>query len=147
MNPVMRAASLRKWQNPAFRMKAIAGMKKTWADPTHIARKSASMKGNRNSLKHGHTSENGNPSSTYYSWFSMISRCKYRQHKSYQWYGGRGIKVCSRWRDFQAFLADMGERPPGLSIDRIDNDGDYEPSNCRWVTMLEQHRHQRKAQA
>lgn len=78
---------------------------------------------------------------------SMIRRCHYKEDKAYENYGGRGIKVCERWREplqgFPNFLADMGERPEGYSLDRIDNDGNYEPSNCRWATRTEQNCNQR----
>lgn len=76
----------------------------------------------------------------YYVWAGMIARCEYRKHKSYFRYGGRGIKVCERWRNsFQAFITDMGRRPePKLTIDRKDNDGNYEPGNCYWATQKQQ---------
>ena len=84
---------------------------------------------------------------TYTTWQSMIARCKYPYVNGYKNYGGRGITVCDRWTKpggFLNFLADMGERPEGKSIDRINNDGNYEPSNCRWATPQEQTVTQRK---
>lgn len=75
---------------------------------------------------------------SYGSWYSMIRRCTHKNYKSYEDYGGRGIRVCARWFDFSNFVADMGIRPPLHTIDRIDNDGNYEPGNCKWSTAKEQ---------
>lgn len=75
---------------------------------------------------------------THRSWKCMWERCTNPAHKNYKRYGGRGITICDRWRDFATFYADMGERPPARSLDRRDNDGNYEPSNCRWATAKEQ---------
>jgi len=83
-------------------------------------------------------------SRTYRSWEAMITRCQSKTAKEYPIYGGRGIEVCARWHDsFLAFLEDMGERPEGLTLDRIDNNGNYEPSNCRWADKCIQQQNQR----
>lgn len=74
---------------------------------------------------------------TYSTWFTMRRRCSDPKTQNYKRYGGRGIRVCDRWQSFENFLADMGVKPKGLQIDRIDNDGPYAPGNCRWVTPKE----------
>lgn len=77
-------------------------------------------------------------------WVDMIRRCSDPKRKSYENYGGRGITVCQRWLDsYPDFLVDMGRRPAGKFIDRKNNDGNYEPSNCRWVTRSEQNANRR----
>ena len=91
-----------------------------------------------NNRKHG---LHGTP--TYRSWRAMKSRCSNPNRHDRHIYLARGIKVCDRWLRFENFLADMGERPDGTSLDRIDNDGHYEPGNCRWATPKEQRANQR----
>ena len=82
-------------------------------------------------------------SPTYNSWRMMIARCYLTTQHNYPNYGGRGISVCDRWRSFLHFLEDMGERPEGKTLDRINPDGNYEPGNCRWATTKEQAQNKR----
>jgi hypothetical protein len=92
---------------------------------------------------HGH-SKRGNISREYNSWANMKTRCYNPKNKDYHIYGGRGIKICERWlNSFDNFFIDMGERPEGKTLDRIDSDGNYEPSNCKWSTPYEQRMNQR----
>ena len=73
----------------------------------------------------------------------MVGRCTNQNHVSFKNYGGRGIAVCERWRSFENFKHDMGERPEGGMLDRENNDGNYEPGNCRWATRKEQNSNRR----
>lgn len=99
--------------------------------------------------KHGQSSyKHRKASRTYKTWESMLRRCTNPKDKDYGNYGGRGITICSRWRDsFVDFLADMGERPEGRTLDRKDVNGNYEPKNCAWATPQEQAQNRRKYQA
>lgn len=92
--------------------------------------------------KHGH-SKNGKQTKTYKAWADMKSRCYYPKYKYYKYWGGRGISVCERWNSFKNFLFDMGECPAGFMLDRIDNDGNYELSNCRWTDITTSARNRR----
>lgn len=90
--------------------------------------------------KHGQSSSGNRrkPSPTYGSWVSMRSRCYNPNDPYYARYGGRGIKICDYWDTFKNFLEDMGQRPNGMTLDRINSDSHYMPSNCRWATAVEQ---------
>ena len=103
---------------------------------------------------HGHAASKTSPRSpTYYSWRSMVRRCENPNQLGFKYWGGKGVTVCERWRrgdgkrsGFECFLADIGRRPFGLSLDRIDGAGSYEESNCRWTTRIGQARNQTPAE-
>lgn len=97
-----------------------------------------------NSRTHGHGSYKKGVSPTYKSWQEMKARCTNEKHISYPNYGGRGIKVCKRWDLFENFLADMGEKPTGTSLDRKNNNTNYTKHNCHWATRLEQNNNRRQ---
>jgi len=95
-------------------------------------------------IKHGHAYHNAK-TLIYLIWIAMKKRCNNPNDRGYKNYGGRGIKVCEAWLSFENFFEDMGERPPNMSLDRVDNNGDYCKENCKWSTRKEQNRNTRRS--
>jgi len=97
-----------------------------------------------NATKHGHAGGKGRlPTPTYSAWRNMLTRVDAKSGRDWEYYGARGITVCDRWRKFENFLADMGVKPDWLWLDRKENDKNYEPGNCRWITISEQQKNRR----
>lgn len=97
----------------------------------------------KEAVGNAHRSHGKSHSREYHTWWSMRQRCEYPNHPSYGDYGGRGVRVCERWKVFANFYADMGDRPQGMTLDRIDPNGDYEPGKCRWANSKLQQRNKR----
>ncbi|QMV29723.1 hypothetical protein [Vibrio phage vB_VnaS-AQKL99] len=98
----------------------------------------------KSNYKHGHAVNGQLNSGAYRSWLAMRARCLNPSNTRFADYGGRGITICKRWDDFINFHADMGDRPEGLTLDRINVNGNYEPDNCKWSTATEQRNNQRR---
>ena len=94
-------------------------------------------------LKIGRITHGKSNTLIYFTWHNMLTRCFDKNTKDYDNYGGRGITVCERWRTFENFYKDMGNAPSEMTLDRQDNDGNYEPNNCRWVSRKVQNRNRR----
>lgn len=94
---------------------------------------------NNPAYRHGHSGR-GKFSPEYHSWASMWQRCTNPKRYGYKHYGGKGVTVCPEWKDFVVFLRDMGPRPRGFSLERVDVNGNYEPRNCKWASTTEQAR-------
>lgn len=127
------------YQHSRRALKVRAGLK---AGGVYVNHARSMLAADNPAYSHGHN-RRGHRSSEYISWANMITRCSNQRGKDYLAYGAKGIKVCERWRLFANFLTDMGARPSGTSIDRIDGTRGYEPGNCRWATRKEQNSNRR----
>lgn len=108
------------------------------------AEKSCGCRQGYGNFRHGHARTISKRHPLYGAWKQMRSRCNNRNNANYKYYGALGVRVCERWNDFTAFIADVGNRPHNKTLDRIDSNGNYEPKNVRWATDIEQAHNKRK---
>lgn len=130
-------------RTPEIREKNAAALRGRKLTPEQIKKREITRLINGNRGTHGHAPRRRTP--TYNTWQSMIQRCTNEKNPAWVFYGGRGITVCARWDSFENFLADMGPRPEGMTLDRIDSNGSYEPGNCRWADWGTQVRNRRRS--
>lgn len=145
--PATRAVVMEQWTPEARRR--LAARNRTPAARAASSRHGQSA-GNLENLAAARTTHGQKNTPTYRSWQAMVTRCTNPKRDDWKYYGGRGITVAAEWvgrGGFQRFLAHIGERPEGLSLDRIDNNGNYEPGNVRWATASEQRLNQRREAA
>jgi mRNA-degrading endonuclease HigB of HigAB toxin-antitoxin module len=143
MSALMSAMNKKRWTSPANRKAQSKLFKKKWKNPDYRQRQVELLSYNSKTILTIHGHKTGKASKTYRSWQNMLARCYDPKNNSFRYYGKRGIAVCKHWLEFGNFLADMGVRPVGKTLDRKNTDGNYTKRNCRWATKEQQYQSRR----
>ena len=139
-----RLTAIRYLGNRTYLCRCDCGHEKPIARQSLVSGKSKSCKCYQREIQAARKLKHGKArTGTYRTWVGMMHRCLNPTNKRYSTYGGRGIKIHESWTTFDGFYADMGDRPPGMSLDRIDNGKGYSPDNCRWASVSQQQRNKR----